>query len=244
MINKIICIFIICLCLTSCNKDTTYLQPYEMTVKLVDRDGQPIIGRQLNLITGYDQGKFNISNGVKDSLLTDSTGSAIFKYDIRSSDAFDINPYVVLIRVVEDSTYVGVNYIRHGLDYSGSQSHATSRVKLSGTIRMDSIVPFKIRLKTNKANVVSFLFNLKADQRSVAEYEANKLGQNLERSFINLNPIGLIPQLDTLLSTKIYSKTRVSIVSSIKYNDGMYAYLKMYELSPNVDRNSILLIDY
>jgi hypothetical protein len=229
-----------CCFIFSCQKGP-YLQPYEMTVTLVDAAGKPIKGRKLNLITGYDHGKLNFTDGIKDSLLTDNAGKAVFTYDIKSSDAFDISSFNAAITVAEDSVFVAVNSLKHGLAWSGSQTYATDRVKLLGTIRMDSLVPFKMSVKVSKPNI-NFTLDLMPKGVTSAEYEANKTSQQIDKHFIKLNADISSSPLDTILTGRVYSKMTMNLF--LGHSNGTLFTSASTIIDAAVDRNKVFVVNY
>jgi hypothetical protein len=222
----------ICLLILSCG-ESTYQQPYEMTVKVVDMNDKPLKGRKLNLINGYEQSNHTFSQATKDSSITDNNGSAVFRYNLESSGAFDIVPFVAM---ADDSTFVATNLVKHGLD--SKYKFTKGAVKLEAKIVMDSLIPLKIRFKSKKTNVISF------DLRVSSDWKAGAASIHFPREFIRASSQLPISQLDTTISGMVYSKTPMALYDNMRFADGTDGNSKIYTVSANVYRGNVMLIEY
>jgi hypothetical protein len=227
----------ICFSILSCEQPR-FLQPYEMTVKVVDTNSKPLKGRKLNLIHGFEHSNHTFDKEVKDSLITDSNGSAVFKYTIESSGAFDIVPYVARITVTDDTKLVATNVLAHGLDWSTDKSKKTATIKVEDKIVMDSLIPFKIRIRTRKTNVIAF--HLEVD----GIWQYTKASRDIGRNFLNVGSQlpGIL--LDTTINTMVYSKTPMRLYNSVDYGDGTSARFSLNTVYASIYWGNPLIIDY
>ena len=133
-------------------------QPFETTVTVEDMDGKPIVGKIVKVFgsssnTYYNDTIRDFYARATDSATTDKNGKVVLHYEL--VDRTDISPLFALIVVKDDAQFKAVNYINH------ESSHIITRAgKFSGTIKMDSLVPFSLRLKTNRDDVKNILYDV------------------------------------------------------------------------------------
>lgn len=234
MTIKIALFLSICLCITSCFLNypacpVDYFQPFETTVKVVDRDGKPVKNKKVEAIQDYqDLGYFSENSGSKfevASNITDNSGKVVLKYVLSHNCS---QTHYGIIYVKGDSLFQPVNAIFH---LNNEKDKVIDTIKLSKTIIMDSLVPFKVRIKSAKTNInkveISWrtLFN----------------DTTINRTFLSSTLVLLPSPLDTTITARVFSKERFQMFNTIWLQDGSQIKGKNNVIDGTVNRNIIFI---
>ena len=202
--KKLVLSLSVCLFINSCIYKGS-VQSYEMTVKVVDMENKPIKGYSVKSLVGT--ANFNgiiPSNHVKTeaTAVTDVNGVAVLTYNLDDSDSFSETATIV---VSEDDLFKPVNVLSHG---------KSGPLKKTGTIFMDSLVPLKIRIKTNRDDVASV--NIRLTNEPIAPY-LTSLGKDIiKRGFMDSYFQVSTPKLDVIITAMVLSKNDVNMRIDMK----------------------------
>lgn len=215
MKSQIILLSLSCLCIFGCQSYYGFTKSYEMSVKVIDVLGNPIKNREVRL---FIDGKIFSHDSIKTLLqpkltaTTNNLGEIKFNYDLTAND-FD--PDIAKILVKEDSNFIALNAIVQPIQESSRRVKGV--IKVSGTIKMDSFVPFKVQIKSNRSTV-----NLVALDLHTKEVFDNF--QNLEEyfnwSFVSFRNNRYPATLDTTITTRVCLRTSFIMDNYIKLSDG------------------------
>ncbi len=175
---------------TSC-RFQGFSQPYETTVQVVDLDGKPIANRTVRLTTGTSSSD---TTRIKKELLTNNEGKAVFNYDLSVSDS-----HIESARffATDDNTWKGIAFEEHTLEASQSKT-----IKKEIQLTMDSLKPVKIRLSSNRNDLIRY---------SIRAYFSDRNLDILSRE-------RRASSIDTTFTVKILSKYSSAISASTGYN--------------------------
>ena len=235
-ITDILVLFLL-LSTQSCT-DNGFSQPFETTVSVVDMDGKPLKGRTVKVRTGFGPpvSPFNDSisqfGKVLTSAVTDANGQAVLNYTLNALS--DIAPDIAVVAAVDGDVYKCVNFVTHTVVY-GNQA----KMKMTGKISMDSLVTFRMRCKTNRTDVTGIQF-----LAYNSPFASNRT-DNIERSFIREYIRTTTPQLDTVITTRVYSKAPFQVRNSMNFkNDPTFVSSGLIDFPINSTRDSILVLTF
>jgi hypothetical protein len=191
--------------------------PVEANVTLADASGKAL--KQKNLIlSGY---------GIypKRAQLTDENGQTQYLFDWSYNGS---GKALWVIQAEETTDYQMVNLLSAPSGGNGSEGTVTLR----DTIKMDSLVNFKIRVKTNRTDVT--YLSLSALREGIAPLTRNFSGtyesfyyngrttespvyQSIKRVFLNHYAPTSTPQLDTTFSLKVFARTGFKIAATMSF---------------------------
>jgi hypothetical protein len=208
-----------------------YDQSFETTVTVVDMDGKPVKERIVKALKG-----FNFSGRVPtdsrlggSSATTDANGQVVLKYELNISSSSQ--DYMV-IAADDDILFKCVNVITHTVP-----TEKTSTIKKTGTLKMDSLVPFKIRFKTSRDDVngLRVIVNSKLP-----------LGDDIiHNNFMDVQISTSTPKIDTIISTKVYSKASFIMSNGMLFkNEPTYIAKNNTFISSFDNRNTIYLQEF
>jgi hypothetical protein len=223
--------FVICLSISSCILGgypacpVSYFQPFETTVKVIDKNGQPVANREVFAINSTGGG----NSGSIASAKTDNTGKAILKYQL--SHNCEQTHYGIIV-AKEDDSFQPVNAITHK---NNEKDKVMDSIKLSGTIWMDSLVSFNLRIKSNKNNVDTLDIFIYANRGD------NDTTIYIYRQFKRTIDFRVAALLDTIVSVKVYSKATFNVSNSLKCRDGSNIKGKTHVIDSKIDRNILFL---
>jgi hypothetical protein len=185
-----------------------------MSVRVIDISGDPVKNREVRLFIS-DSILMSIKQLPQPNMtaITNNLGDCNFSYDLLADDiASDYAHFLVK----EDSNYIAVNAISHAIH--GALSSEKSPIKLSGTIRMDSFVTFKVQVKANKSNVTEIALDLNTKHVQLANNPIMEPVFN--KTFISILNRRLPSTLDTTITTKVWLRIPMAMNNSIKLSDG------------------------
>lgn len=161
--------------------------------------------------------------------ITDGNGQVVLRYSLDTDDAQQF----ATVFASEDDALRTVSVITHQ-----TNSTKTDVVKKSGTIQMDSLVPFTLRLKTDRVDVRG----LNVFMASGQIFSSIQNTTNIQRTFTNVFSMTNTPKLDTLITTKVYSKAEFSFISSLSLANSPYSISKgIVKFERNQDRSGVFL---
>lgn len=227
--KSLILILTICLWNNSCTyKDDT--QSYETTVTVLDMDGKPVKRRKVTVFTGFTEFTGNTLgfNSVETSEITDINGRVVLKYNLSLTDA---GIEYAMITAEDDVLFKSTNVVTHPF-YKSPET-----LKTSETIKMDSLVPFRVRFKTNRDDVKAF---------SVVINNDNATGKAvIKKVFMRTAFSATTPRIDTIINTMVYSKTNFMMNNSMDFKNQPSSISKGIILVTNLDnRNAIYLQEF
>jgi hypothetical protein len=158
---------------------------------------------------------------------TNSSGLAVLAYNIPVNDDFT---YSGRFSVKDESKLLAVNTVSNQIPLG--QKAATEVIKLSKTIEMDSLVPFKIRIKSSKYNIDTYTIRFlakRSDTDGVIERIFSISGINRTSS-----------PLDTIITANVYSKSTFYITGSFKNGSTLITEIDD-KIERNIDRNVVFL---
>ena len=233
-ITDILVLFLL-LSTQSCT-DNGFSQPFETTVSVVDMDSKPLKGRTVKVRTGFGPpvSPFNDSisqfGKVLTSAVTDANGQAVLNYTLNALS--DTAPDIAVVAAVDGDVYKCVNFVTHTVVY-GNQA----KMKMTGKISMDSLVTFRMRCKTDRTDVTGIQFFVSGSSFS------NRT--DIERSFIRESIRTTTPKLDTVITTRVYSKARFQVRNSMNFkNDPTFVSSNLIDFLTNSARDSILVLTF
>jgi hypothetical protein len=214
---RIVLLTFICLLFFSCS-GIVKSEKYEINVNVVDMNGNPIKNRKLKIK--------NLLPLKLDSVITDNKGKATIKFDFER----DVSGYDISIRAEDDSLFKAVNLVSRRRD----DSKAGQTFIEDDIIQMDSIVPFKVRIKSSKNDVVELQIELEMGRYN----DFRIINRAFNVSFIK-RPIS---SLDTVITTSVFSKAPFHMQNRLVNNKGDFAQGRYYVIDSTFDRK-VLFID-
>lgn len=206
-------------------------QAFEMTATVLDMDGKPIKDREVRVFVRTQPfSGFIFSDEQTHALgVTDAKGQVVLRYSLDIDDAQQF----ATVFASEDDALRTVSVITHS-----SNSTKTDVVKKSGTIQMDSMVSFTLRLKTERTDVTGFSTFVS----SGSILSSSQSQTNISRTFLNAFGQTRTPKLDTLITTKVYSKAEFWLNSGLFLSSSPYSITKNnIRFSKNQDRSGVFL---
>jgi hypothetical protein len=206
-------------------------QPFEMTATVLDMSGKPIKDREVRVFVRTQPFSGLIFNDEQTHAfgVTDEKGQVVLKYSL---DIDDTQQFATVF-ANEDDVFRTVSVITHS-----SSGNKTDVVKKSGTIQMDSLVPFTLRLKTDRVDVRGLNIFMTSGQI----FSSVQNTTNIQRTFTNVFSTTNTPKLDTLITTKVYSKAEFSFISSLSLANSPYSISKgIVKFERNQDRSGVYL---
>ncbi len=229
--------FYISSCYPPCKGNFT--QQFEMTLKVVDMDNNPVKNREVIMFTlpeSHNPSMANLLSPVifdKTSTTTDNIGNIKLAYILKTDCEMNFSRAFI---VKEDSLFKAVDFVKHSVNIN--QKTAIDRIKLSDTIRMDSLVPFKMRIKSSKNNVSKLYMRVASS--NLYGYSIDTLYRTFKYSFGEPISSQLI---DTTIVTQVYSKRQFYMKNDIKLSDSSIIQGKPYFIDRNINRNVIFLYE-
>lgn len=208
----------LCFTILSCDSYQEYSQPYEMTVTVVDMDGKPIKNR---LIRVLDMFRDHPDNDFKEGKelarsITNNDGIAILRYKLLRAEFVAGEAYII---VEDDTLFKSISYLNHVQEQSWALE---DEKKLKGTIKMDSLVPLKVRIKTNRDYAYEY---------SIWAYmgytpSTKELDRRMQRTFARFFVKNKRYKLDTTVTTMVYSKANFSVSTYVDGYQKNHAFTK------------------
>jgi Macroglobulin domain MG4 len=183
-----------------------FSQPLETTVQVVDMDGKPVANRTVRITKPkLNSSIFIDSTQVKQELVTNSEGKAIFNYNLSISDS---NQDFVQFFAKDDNTWKAITFVELSL----SNNKQSKIIKNEIQVKMDSLKSLKIRLSSNRNDLISY--SISANLRS-GEFPQDR--NTIERNIDFFNRDRVPSSIDTTFTIKIFSKHSFSISASLGY---------------------------
>ena len=203
-----------CLGITSCYPSSS-TKSYETSVKVVDMLGNPVKNREVRLFIDrkpLSRDTINTLVQPKMTAFTNNLGEVKFSFDLIPNDFADD---IAKIVVKEDSNFVAINGIEQSV---GSSRDVKGVIKMSGTIRMDSFVPFNIQFKSNRTNISGVSFKL---QTKELNNNFSAIDNPYKWAFVSFSQYNRASTtLDTIIRTKVCLRTPMQTSSSIQLSGG------------------------
>lgn len=233
MTIKIALFLSICLCFSSCFLDypacpVSYFQPFETTVRVVDRDGKPVKNKKVVAIQAYQELRYfneNSESKFDVASTTDNNGKVVLKYVLSHNCS---QTHYGIIYVKGDSLFQPVNAIFH---LNNEKDKVIDTIKLSKTIIMDSLVPFKVRIKSTKTNI----------NKVEISWRTLFSDTTINRTFLSSTLVLLPSPLDTTITARVFSKERFQMSHTIWLQDGNQIKGKNNVIDGTVNRNIIFI---
>lgn len=183
-----------CLWMSACKERSFDPILYTTTVKVVDLDGVPLQGRSVNVFSYPNESV---------STITDKNGQAVLKYHgyVSGSHLGDSD-----ITVSDESFFKGVNHFKH---------QAGEIISQPVVLRMDSLIPFKVRIKTNRDDVASV--NIQLTNEPIFPYTTSLGRDIIKREFMKNSIQTSTSKLDTLISVMVLSKNDAYMRIDMKF---------------------------
>lgn len=233
--KNLIVLLTLCFWTTSCRFQGLD-QSFEMTVTVLDMDGKPVKGRTVSVSKSNSSfsGSIRFLRNTGATAITDVNGQAVLKYDLQLSDS---NQDFAVITAQEDDLFKNINVVTHTLS-----SQTTKLIKQTGIIRMDSLVPFKIRFKTNREDVKYLHLTVKSD----VSYSSPRDFTLIERDFFMVTPISTTtPKIDTIISPLVYSKADFWLRNGMTFINPPDYYSKGHiMITRSVKRDTVFLQEF
>ncbi len=214
---------------TSC-RFQGFSQPFETTVQVTDMDGKPIASRTVRLAISLSD--FIDTTKINQELVTNNEGKAIFNYDLSISDS---NQDFANFFCKDDNTWKAIGYEDHH-SLSNKQSKI---IKNKIQLKMDSLKPLKIRLSSNRNDLIHYsissFFNTSVI-RSPQDYKLFKHDLDL------LERDRRASSLDTTFTVKIFSKHSFAISATTGYNSEPKIWPYQTIFTDKMNRDSIYWI--
>jgi hypothetical protein len=216
--------FLMCLLFLNygCNLDWEIVQPFETTVQVIDMDGKPMKGQSIVLTTGYA----TLDTTTK---MTDNEGKATFLYSLSMSESHAQTARFV---VKDSGVWLAVNSESHSLI-----NRQKKLIQQNFQINMDTLKPFQIRLKSDRADVKVLTATVDAylDFRQTPKAIRRYMGSCVTKT-----------SNDTVFTVKAFSKANFGIVSYPSFGSIItpLALTKQILIDDKVNRNSIFLINH
>jgi hypothetical protein len=206
-------------------------QPFETTVTVLDMDGNPVKGRTVKAFADNSQfsGALSSSNRLKASATTDAKGQVVLAYNLDISDS---SQEFAIIAADDDGVFKCTNVVKH------NYQSAKGTIKLTGTIKMDSLVPFKIRFKTNRDDVKALIVLINNAPSTPTDDVINTV-------FLKNTISTTTPKIDTIISTKVYSKASFTMFNGMNFKNAPEFIIKDRTLVTSFDnRNTFYLQEF
>jgi hypothetical protein len=227
--KNLLLILLSCLCCNSC-MFKGFDQAFELTVTVLDMDGKPVKDRKVKAIAGSP---FNGTIGfgrITGTAITGLNGQAVLNYTLNISDSSQ--DYAV-IATEDDSLFKCINILTHTLS-----NKEENTIKKTGTLKMDSLVPFKIRIKTNRDDVTGFEATINSN------FNSGNVSELVNNTFTKINFTTTMPKVDTIISTKVYSKADFIIRTSMFFKNEAIGNSRTSVIKNYDNRNNTYLIEF
>lgn len=230
MKNLVFVTFCFVLGLSSCSI-TDNSQPYEMTALVVDMNGKPLKDREVRVFVRTEPFRGSIFRDEQTHALgvTDANGQVVLRYSLD----LEVPQQFATAFASEDDEMRTVSIITHP-----SNSTKSDVIKKSGIIQMDSLVPFTMRFKTDRVDVTG----LNSFMGSGQIFSSLQNTTNISRTFLSGFTVTKTPKLDTLITTKVYSKAEFSFINTMSLANSPYSISKgIVKFEKNQDRSGVYL---
>jgi hypothetical protein len=228
-ILNIICLVSLTIWLTSCFFKG-FSQPFETTVQVLDMGGKPIAGRTVRLTTSTSPSSFIDTKNIKQELVTNNDGKAIFNYDLSISDSHSEFAQFVC---KDDNTWKAIAFEEHSL--SNRQSKI---VRKQIQLQMDSLKPLKIRLSSNRNDLIRYkiatffsTFVIISPNNKLIAHDLDLLSRDRKAA-----------SLDTIFTVKIFSKHSFVVSAVTEYNSEPKTWSYRTIFTDKMNRDSIYWI--
>jgi hypothetical protein len=226
----IVLLYLVFLGTSSCIKDNS--QQYETTVTVVDVDGKPIKDRVVSIFVNtqpFFGSFFNDPKAVFASNVTGVDGKVVLQYKLDLTDS----PRQFITAIAQDEDLLrSVNVVTQQAFTS------TNVVKNSGTIVMDSMVTFTMRLKTDRTDVQGVFASVNTEQSNFSSINTTAV----QRIFLNAFAATRTPKLDTILKTKVYAKAPFLLNTTMTFLTTPFSISKgVVRYEKNSDRSAVFL---
>lgn len=208
MKNPIFLFLGLCLTILSCEGIQEYSQPYETTVTVVDMDGKPIKNRLVKVLNKFyqDDSYNNFIEGKElNRAITNNDGIAILRYKLLRAEFVAEWAWII---VADDTLFKSIMYLTHVQEQT--QLKLEDEKKLKGTIKMDSLVPLKIRIKTNRDYAYEYSILATMQYSRTGEFDPI-----MNRTFANIFVKNKRYKLDTTITTMVYSKANFGVTTRV-----------------------------
>jgi hypothetical protein len=210
-------------------------QGFATTLTVLDMSGKPIKGRKVKALKSFSSffGSLSSSDQLLTTAITDANGQALLRYNLSISDS---SQDFCVLTAEDDALLKTVKVATHTLGNT-----CGSIKKLTETIQMDSLVPFKIRFKTSRDDVKSFQVNVTNDPSLMQPQNFNFI----KRIFIDSSINTTTPKLDTIINTLVYSKADFMMWNSMSFkNAPVFISKGLTLMKSDVNRNLVFLQEF
>ena len=197
-----------------------FSQSFENIVTLEDMNGKPIKGHEVRVLRNTSNSFPSSFDQELKSAITDNNGQAILNYNLNISDSSQDYAYIL---GEDDKLLKAVNFVTHTL--TNKQSKIIER---TDTIRMDSLVPFKFRVKTEKSDI-----------RALRVYIFSYSG-SIQRNFADEYLFSNMSKIDTTTSVLVYSKADFIIRV---FTNNVSTLTNEIPIQNNVNRKDVFLLE-
>jgi hypothetical protein len=205
--------------------------PTHVDVLVKDGEGRLLPNKKVNLLATRDDEDYNIYSKVAATAISDKDGKVAFDYvwesDESSTTFFQVVP-------ADDSLYKAVTYAPIPLpDYNSKEAKHTVNVVL------DKVVPFKIRLKSKRKDVMSHKTNV-----SLKDFKSSDT-KTISRNLHSSGGSGNVPvAFDQTFNASAFEKRVCIIQTSFTYADKLISGSSTLEIDLKTFRDSVYLIEF
>jgi hypothetical protein len=228
-ILNIICLVSLTISVTSC-MFKGFSQPFETTVQVVDMGGKPIVGRTVRLSISTSPLTFINTANLKQELVTNNQGKAIFNYDLSISDS---NSEFAQFVCKSDTTWKAIAFEEHSL--SNRQSKL---VRKEIQLQMDSLKRLKIRLSSNRNDLIRYNIATFFNTFVISSPNNKLIAHDLDLLIRDRRAASL----DTVFTVKIFSKHSFAVSAVTEYNSEPKTWNYRTIFTDKMNRDSIYWI--
>ncbi len=203
---------------------------FETTIKVVDMNNKPMPNQIVRFKKSTINWDSKFEKSVLDFLVIDevsnASGIAKFSYDLFFDDITQVANFIVK----DDTIFKTVNMASHT-----SLGRNNKNFEPEFTIRMDTLKPFKIRMKSDRADIKRLYISVGA---RLSSNESSIVDRNFERFLTETSK-------DTVFSVKTFSKSDFWIYSSAQFgglNSTWFA--KEIKIDNKINRDSVFIINH
>jgi hypothetical protein len=222
---NILCILSLTIWVTSCIVED-YAKSYEATVQIVNMDGKPLANHPIQF-SNTTSSSYNLgTTKVTQELLTNTEGKATFNYELTISDSHqDFATFVGK----DDSIWKSISYAQHVRGDNKPKN-------INFQIKMDSLKPLKIRLSSNRNDLIRYGFRAELEYTS-----SNKL---VVRNLAYVANEGSAFSLDTTFTIKVFSKNYYKLSATAIYNSEPKIVIQSPTFTENISRDTVYWIKF
>jgi hypothetical protein len=208
--------------------------PTHVDVVVLDGHGVPLTNKKVNLyaiLNGRDYSATNSTSNIAATATSDKDGKLAFDYTWESDESSTTFFHVV---PVDDSLYKGVSYASIPIP-----DNSLSEVKHNVNVVLDKIVPFKIRLKSKRNDVLTNTTNIK--------FEGSVGGNTklIERELHSSGGSGNVPAaLDKTFTAMAFEKNVCNIQTIFTFASEPKSVVNNFKIDLRTFRDSVYLISF